>query len=81
MVPFTLLVLLSADKTGAKRSFKPAFRPCRAEYPCVFAKNLKNHPKSIEVRIRQILGILIASWFPHGLRPQRASMPFFLFTA
>ena len=38
--------------------------------PLFFAKNLTKHLKSIEVKIRQIIGSLIASWFPQGLRQQ-----------
>ena len=77
MVPFTLLPLLSAGKTGAKRSNKSASPSCCTEYPCVFAKNLKKHLKSNEVEIRHILGFLIASWFPHGLRQQHTKPPFY----
>lgn len=77
MVPFTLLPLLPAGKTGAKRLNKSASSSCCTEYPYLFAKNLKKHLKSNEVKIHQIHGILIASWFPHGLRQQHTKPPVF----
>ncbi len=72
-----ILPLLPAGKTGAKRLNKSASSSCCTEYPYLFAKNLKKHLKSNEVKIHQIHGILIASWFPHGLRQQHTKLPFY----